>query len=68
MWISVKDRLPPLCDYVLLWFVTVDPKNSGVVFGQRSGAEENLFWDGTTYRPMDRITHWQPLPPPPVSP
>lgn len=66
--IPTSERLPEYQQNVLLWLVTVDPKNSGWVLGQRSSHEEGKFWDGERYRPMQWITHWKPLPAAPSIP
>lgn len=66
--IPTSERLPEYQQNVLLWLVTVDPKNSGWVLGQRSSHEEGKFWDGERYRPMQWITHWKPLPAAPSVP
>lgn len=50
---------------VLLWLVTVDPQNSGVVLGERGlyGTEDqDKFWDGHSYRPLAWCSHWMPTP------
>ena len=67
-WVAVTDKMPPYQTWVLLWLVTVNPENSGVVMGQRCIHEEGKFWDGNTYRPLAWISHWQPLPTPPEKP
>ena len=67
-WISVKERLPEYGELVLMWFVTVNPANSGVVLGSRSIHEKGKYWDcGGLYRDFEHISHWQPLPVPPVA-
>ena len=66
-WIPVTDRQPEYAKYVLLWFVTVDPKNSGVIIGQLSAHEEGKFWDSSgMYRDWSFISHWMPLPESPL--
>jgi hypothetical protein len=66
-WIALKDELPEWDKWVLFWFVTVDPKNSGVVMGQMSSYETGQFWDASgVHRPLWRCSHWIPLPEPPA--
>ena len=48
---------------MLLWLVTEDPSNSGVVQGQASAGEHGQdFWDGQVYRPLAWCSHWMPTP------
>ena len=61
-WIPVGERLPKFQENVLMWLVTKNPVNSGVVLGQRSSYENQKFWDGHIYRPFSWISHWMPLP------
>ena len=52
-WISVKDRLPPLNEYVLIFakgYMSLD---------RISDPKDGNLWD-TTYK--DYISHWMPLP------
>ncbi|KKL29034.1 hypothetical protein LCGC14_2369220, partial [marine sediment metagenome] len=62
-WIPVTERLPEYQQRALLWFVTVDPGNSGITIGERSRFEEGKFWDSSgMYRDWNCISHWMPLP------
>lgn len=54
----------PSDKWILLWFVTVNPANSGVVMAQISSREDGKLWDGHIYRD-NRASHWMPLPEPP---
>lgn len=53
---------------VLLWWVGVKGARApgAALTGQVSSYEPGMFWDGHIYRPIAWITHWMPLPPPPV--
>jgi hypothetical protein len=73
MWVSVKERLPPLMTEVLGWHpsdrVRAWFRHSGTVQG---GPREGTYWEN--WSPQDREcddcevdepTHWMPLPLPP---
>lgn len=62
-WISVKDRLPEICQDVLVYC-----KNTQrVTIGRFAHWYDNDGWDmvGTKGRFNDIVTHWQPMPEPP---
>lgn len=61
-WISVKDRLPEVGQRVDVWVVnTVDE--------EKSFRHNNFLFDGgfPNDNPQRLVTHWQPLPAPPLS-
>lgn len=71
-WISVKDKLPPIGQEVIVY----SPKsNSGdgrvTALCRKIRYEEatNFYWDndygGSNVYVQDAITHWMPLPEPP---
>ncbi|HBP5538859.1 DUF551 domain-containing protein [Pseudomonas sp. PI1] len=53
-WISVKDRLPPEDQCVLVWV------DGGIEFA----TQHNSFFVDEFHDLLD-VTHWQPLPAPP---
>lgn len=67
-WISVKERLPEVWQYVLLYITTDEESRMdiGVLDRENSG-----IWRRNTYEPVDslyggeEVTHWMPLPAPP---
>lgn len=62
-WISVKDRLPEICQDVLVYC-----KNTQrVTIGRFAHWYDNDGWDivGTKGRFNDIVTHWMPMPEPP---
>lgn len=64
-WISVEDKPVPIGVRVMLWFITVGDNhlNDGITIGKASLHETGQFWDDSgMYRPLDRISHWMPLP------
>ena len=64
MWISVEERLPANEDDVLLY---VEDYGSWITLGRRSGGGwyVNEAAEGGGPKPLDRFTHWMPLPEPP---
>lgn len=70
-WITVSSgELPNHGETVLMWFVTVDPRNSGPVLGSLSLHESGKYWDcGGLYRDFSHISHWRRIKQPaPLSP
>lgn len=63
-WISVEERLPERQDTVLLY---VEDYGSWITLGRRSGDGwyVNEAAEGGGPKPLDRFTHWMPLPEPP---
>lgn len=59
-WISVKDRLPQLCERVLINELSV-----GVISAYRE-TETEFRCDSMWSESIERITHWMPLPEPPT--
>jgi len=60
-WISIKDRLPELHQYVLTWTTDADDNyivSMAVWNGDRKGGR---FIADNGYRDTD-VTHWMPLP------
>lgn len=55
-WISVKDKLPTLCEEVIVYF------SSGRVTVSEMFYSGNFSLEGL----YGVVTHWQPLPEPPV--
>lgn len=76
-WISVKDRLPESCTYVLVFADnqgTNEPKPYSIAkweYSQWEFVNEEMAWTYGAHQDMDYsmwgsdITHWMPLPPPP---
>lgn len=60
-WISVKDRLPP--DFQLVLVYTIDGRMFDAHCTLETWYETNNGWD----LEFDSVTHWRPLPEPPVS-
>lgn len=63
-WISVKDRLPEINEPVLFTGKNDIGNRYPAQKGYYSGDEWYTFgglWD----KPLDRVTHWMPLPEPP---
>ena len=56
-WISVKDRLPELKVQVLTY-----DKDKDIEFGEYHGS----YWVEYYRESMREVTHWQPLPEPPI--
>ena len=70
-WISVKDRLPENDDRVLVWenkFGTSRPLENGCwEFAYYDGKWEDMnLKDYENNADYILITHWMPLPPPPM--
>jgi hypothetical protein len=63
-WVSVDERLPEHEDDVLLF---VEDYGSWITLGRRSGDGwyVNEAAEGGGHKPLDRFTHWMPLPEPP---
>ena len=63
-WVSVDERLPEHEDDVLLY---VEDYGSWITLGRRSGDGwyVNEAAEGGGPKPLDRFTHWMPLPEPP---
>jgi len=61
-WISVKKRLPPEHERVLIWWHDNDP--SGPKYYARFGEINCGHWrpDGGNGNFDDRVSHWQPVP------
>ena len=63
-WISVKDRLPEIGQKVLVYYPKWDGNEIQVAHLMR---KRTMFYvDGINIR-AENITHWQPLPKPPVN-
>ena len=60
---------------VLLWWTPVTPNKHAecAIIGTVSSSNPGTYWDGiypgvdyqAGYKPLERITHWTELPPPP---
>lgn len=67
-WISVKDRLPEDFKYVLVYGKQFQP-DRGITsghFSQKWGWYTDCDDQETGERYYDEITHWMPLPNPPI--
>jgi hypothetical protein len=58
-WISVKDRLPPDYQDLLLWDGFIRYR------GYRTEEKGFMIWEGEYNQARNTITHWVPLPAPP---
>jgi hypothetical protein len=70
-WIAVSSgEFPKIGETVLMWFVTVDPRNSGPVLGSLSLHEPGKYWYCSgLYRDFSHISHWKRIEQPaPLSP
>lgn len=71
-WILSSDSMPPEAEAVLVWCAQHGGLAAGHAFGVRETVDEELGW--TVYRSGERIdrlpdrvvTHWRPLPNPPI--
>lgn len=67
-WISVKDRLPEVDEYVICFGMRPLQNEPFVEQGRYNewGQWQTCDWDGCGgYEYFDKVTHWMPLPPPP---
>ena len=72
-WISMKDRLPPCCQNILLYsskIIEKDKRDDGNIFvgywlGEVYKSWECVWGDGWVPFRWEDITHWMPLPKPP---
>ncbi len=67
-WISVKDRLPPIYQMVLITGKNGDGGSFGVIKGSYDGHNYNWYRDDIGHYVNSRgdiVTHWMPLPEPP---
>ena len=63
-WISVKDRLPDLNEYVLGYCQQIGLLNRFVEMVRKNGNVKTGWWCDR-YDEAVKVTHWQPLPEPP---
>jgi hypothetical protein len=66
-WISVEDRLPQENESVLVWMVD---DNSAIGGERREYADVWEYWPGRPYFQLNQgsgVTHWMPLPKPPIA-
>lgn len=67
-WISVKDKLPIRFDRVLLFNINLDRPNRSHVHA--GFIDDKDRWLSSTWSslsiPSDNVTHWMPLPEPPL--
>ena len=65
-WISVKDEMPkPYVDVLVCMYLSFRERNRQVVtLSYYLGDDEGYFFEEDT---DSRVTHWMPLPPPPIS-
>jgi hypothetical protein len=67
-WISVKDRLPEVDEYVICFGMRPLQNEPFVEQGRYNewGQWQTCDWDGCGgYEYFDKVTHWMPLPLPP---
>ena|ERR1700677_1538511 len=68
-WISVKDRLPPECESVLVWSKGFDPISAflSYTYDKKPLMYFVNDWDESdTNLKLEDVTHWMPLPEPPI--
>ncbi|MGL4927994.1 MAG: DUF551 domain-containing protein [Plesiomonas shigelloides] len=64
-WVSVKDRLPDNCGHRMVMYLAV---HAGWDFNARAlyfDADHNVFTHGGGDE--QKVTHWMPLPAPPIA-
>lgn len=67
-WISVKDRLPPDCESVMIWSKGMTPITAWLAYdkGEVPRYYQINDWDESDQiLSLKDITHWMPLPEPP---
>jgi len=64
-WISVEDEMPKPMEYILVCFKDSSNIDMGYIYDYRNG---ELSWSSNNYNApgWEDITHWQPLPEPPL--
>lgn len=68
-WISVSERLPEPGVPVLIYIPAHDEQVTGVL--ERADgilASDSFHVNECDYWPVEHVSHWQPLPPPPSTP
>lgn len=55
-WVAIADQLPPIDKWVLVWW-------HGPEIVQRKN--DTHFYSGCLHIPIERVTHWMPILPPP---
>lgn len=59
-WISVNEALPEDCTEVLIY-----DKECGIIMGWYN--EKDKVWSADFVSDLETVSHWQPLPEPPVN-